>query len=80
MSLPLRSRRAMRVLVLTAIGLSGCAQMPSAAPPLTVPCPRPAPLPAPVQRIDSQPSTSMLSRALQWLQSSEQVLTGETPR
>ena len=65
-------------LILTA--LTGCAAAPSAEPPHIARWPKPAPLPAAVLRIDLQPSTATLSRGQRWLQNTEQLLGGETPR
>ena len=65
---------------LTLLALSGCASTGPAEPQPTARCPKPAPLPAAVSRIDLQPSTPSLSKALQWSETSEQLLRGETPK
>lgn len=71
---------AMLCTALILIALSGCAAAPNAEPQPTARWPRPAPLPAAVSRIDLQPSTASLSRALRWSETSEQLLRGETPK
>ena len=76
----LHSLHAMSLLALTLLALTGCAQTPSAEPQLIVRKPQPAPLPAAVLQIDLKPSTATLSRGLQWLQSTERLLPGETPK
>lgn len=78
-SLP-RSLFVTPLLALTLLLLSACASVPSAEPPLIARKPKPAPLPAAVLQIDLKPSTATLSRGQQWLQSTEQLLPGETPK
>ena len=73
---PLPSRCAMPLLALTLLLLTGCAQTPSAEPPLTVRKPNPVPLPAAVLQIDLKPSTATLSKGQAWLQSTEKLLPG----
>ena len=68
------------LLALTLLVLSGCAQMPSAEPPLIARKPKPAPLPAAVLQIDLKPSTASLSRGLQWSENSERILSEEIRR
>lgn len=68
------------LLALTLLLLTGCASVPNAEPPLIVRKPKPAPLPAAVLQIDLKPSTATLSRGQQWLQSTEQLLPGATPK
>ena len=77
---PHPSRCAMPLLVLTLLLLTGCAQTPSAEPPLIARKPKPAPLPAAILLIDTRPSTRTLSEARAWLQDSEAILNGETPK
>ena len=77
---PHRSLFVTPLLALTLLALSGCAQMPSAEPPLIARKPKPAPLPAAVLQIDLKPSTATLSRGQQWLQSTEKLLSGVTPK
>ena len=74
------TRYAMPLLALILLLLTGCAQTPSAEPPLIARKPQPAPLPAAVLQIDLNPSTATLSKGQQWLQSTEKLLPGETPK
>ena len=60
--------------------LTGCAQTPSAEPPLIARKPKPAPLPAAVLQIDLKPSTATLSRGQQWLQNTDKLLSDEIRR
>ena len=62
------------------LALTGCAQTPSAEPPLIARKPQPAPLPAAVLRIDLKPSTATLSRGQAWLQSTDKLLSEEIRR
>ena len=75
MNSPHRNQYVTPLLALTLLALSGCAQMPTAEPPLIVRKPKPAPLPAAVLRIDLKPSTASLSRGLQWSENSERILS-----
>ena len=68
------------LLALTLLLLSGCASAPSAEPPLIVRKPKPAPLPAAILLIDTRSSTRTLSEGRAWLQDSERILSGETPK
>ena len=62
-------------LALTLLLLTGCAQTPSAEPPLIVRKPTPAALPAAVLRIDLKPSTATLSKGQAWLQNTDKLLS-----
>ena len=77
---PHPSRCAMLGTALTLLLLSGCAQTPSAEPPLIVRKPKPTPLPAAILQIDTRPSMRTLSEGRAWLQDSERILSGETPK
>lgn len=65
---------------LTLLLLTACASAPSAEPPLIVRKPKPAPLPAAILQIDTRPSMRTLSEGRAWLQDSEAILNGETPK
>ena len=71
---------AMPLLALTLLALTGCAQTPSAGPPLIARKPQPAPLPAAVLRIDLKPSTATLSKGQAWLQNTGKLLAEGMPR
>lgn len=71
---------AMPLLALMLLALTGCAQTPSAELLPTARWPRPAPLPAAILQIDTKPSTVTLSKGSQWLEDSERILSGVTPR
>jgi len=75
-----RSRCATLSLALISLALSACASVPSSVPPPTARCPKPAPLPATILQIDTRPSTPSLSKASEWSERSEAILTGETPK
>ena len=77
---PLPSPRAMLLPALILLLLSGCAQTPSAEPPLIVRKPRPAPLPAAVLLIDLKPSTATLSKGQAWLQNTDKLLSEGMPK
>ena len=70
----------MKKVLLASTALIGCAQAPKHAPQLIARCPAPAPLPAALLQIDLSPSTASLSKALQWSQSSEELLQSATPK
>jgi len=70
----------MPLLALTLLLLTGCAQTQSAEPQLIVRKPQPAPLPAAVLQIDLKPSTATLSKGQAWLQNTDKLLSGETPK
>ena len=80
MNSPRPNRYAMPSLALTLLLLAGCAQTPSAEPQLIARKPQPAPLPAAVLQIDSKPSTATLSKGQVWLQSTDKLLSGVTPK
>lgn len=75
-----RNLSVMPLLALMLLALTGCAQTPSAEPPLIARWPKPAPLPAAILQIDTRPSTDTLSKGLQWSERSEAILSGETPK
>ena len=77
MNSPHPSRCATPLLALTLLLLTGCAQTPSAEPPLIVRKPQPAPLPQVVLQIDLKPSTATLSKGQAWLQSTDKLLCDE---
>ena len=77
---PHSSRCVMPLLALTLLLLTGCAQTPSAEPPLIARSPRLAPLPQAVLRIDLKPSTRTLSEGRAWLQDSGPTLNGAMPK
>lgn len=80
MNSPHPSRCAMPLLALTLLVLTGCAQTPSAEPPLIARKPKPTPLPAAILQIDLKPSTATLSAGQEWLQDSERILGDVTPK
>lgn len=71
---------AMPSLALILLLLTGCAQTPSAELPPIVRKPKATPLPAAILQIDSKPSTAILSRGQVWLQNTDKLLPGETPK
>ena len=76
MNSPHRNQYVTPLLVLILLSLTGCAQTPSAEPPLIARKPKPAPLPAAVLQIDLKPSTATLSRGQAWLQNTDKLLSG----
>ena len=80
MNSPHRNRCATPLLVLILLSLTGCAQTPSAEPPLIARKPMPTPLPAAVLQIDLKPSTATLSKGQAWLQSTDKLLSDVTPK
>ncbi len=68
------------LLALMLLATAGCSTTLTAEPPLIARWPKPAPLPAAISRIDTKPSTDTLSEGQKWLQDSEEILYGETPK
>ncbi|GAB2468011.1 hypothetical protein GCM10027082_19460 [Comamonas humi] len=66
--------------VLISLLLTACAAAPKDEPPPIAREPKLTPLPAAISQIDLKPSTATLSKGEKWLQDSERILAGETPK